>query len=127
MNKVIFAIDNNTDLHRVARFMRFIDECRAMNRIEGKFEMAIGMWEGEMESSYMMDEADYRKLVVPSGYALDQVCVLVVEPSNKCYMEYPDGDVGYNLGVLTQVTPQEAMGMVGWTYILETKTYWAVI
>ena len=60
LNKIIFAIDNNTDFHTVAKFMRHIDTARAMGYMKGGIVMATGYWEGELEASYIMDEIDYR-------------------------------------------------------------------
>ena len=44
---VVFAIDNDKDLHTNARFLRYVDECQAMMKMKGKmqrlFVCAVGM------------------------------------------------------------------------------------
>ena len=59
MEYVIFAIDNNTDTHTVAKFMRHIDTKRALGAMKGRMVQAIGYWEGILEPSYIMRKDDY--------------------------------------------------------------------
>ena len=66
--KVCFAIDNNHDLHTVAKFTRFLDTYRALGALSGSVIQCVGFWEGELEPSYLMDRKDYDGWVKNSGY-----------------------------------------------------------
>ena len=125
LNKIIFAIDNDTNVHTVAKFMRHIDTARAMNTMKGAFIPCIGCYDGELESSYMMDERDYRRIVEPLGFTADQDCIMHVpaHPRQPCTLEYPTGGT-QSIGAMREVTALEALGLTAWTYVIETNTYW---
>jgi len=125
LNKIIFAIDNDLTVHAVAKFMRHIDTARAVGTMQGSFIPCIGCYDGELESSYMMDERDYRKLVEPFGFTADQVCIMHVPADTRqpCTLEYTTGGTK-SIGAMRDVTALEAMGLRAWTYVLETGMYW---
>ena len=124
LNKVIFAIDNNTDTHTVSKFLRYIDTIRAMHRINGPVVHCIGCWEGILEPSYMMDQIDYDNFVKRSGYVDAQECVMHVPGDTRqpCSLVYPNG-VTHSIGVMREVPADEALQATGWTYVMATSKY----
>ena len=124
-NTVIFAIDNNTDLHTVAKFMRHMDTAKAMHTLRGMFVQCIGMYNGELEVSYMMEATDFIRLVKHTDYVKDQESVLYV-PSNvkqPCSLVYTEGDYTVSLPPMRQVSSAEAMRCNSWTYVPQTNKY----
>jgi hypothetical protein len=125
LNKIIFAIDNDTDVHAVAKFMRHIDTARAVGTLKGSFVPCIGCYDGVLESSYMMDERDYRKLVEPLGFTDKQECIMHVPADTRqpCTIEF-DANSNAPLGPLRKITAQVALQSRAWTYVIKTDTYW---
>ena len=126
--KVIFAIDNNTDVHAVAKFMRHIDTCRAMNTLKGSFTQCIGYWDGILEPSYMMDKVDYDKLVLPLGFTQGQDCVLVVPGDTRqpCHLEFPNDDP-LVVGRMVEISKDEAKTANAWTFVQSTGKYFTTV
>jgi hypothetical protein len=83
MDYVIFAIDNNTDTHTVAKFMRLIDTKHVMGEMSGTMVQAIGYWEGILETSYIMRKDDYISIVLPAGYTKEQEAVMIAPASRN--------------------------------------------
>lgn len=125
LNKIIFAIDNDTDVHAVAKFLHHIDVARAVGTLKGSFVPCIGCYDGMMESSYMMDERDYRNLVESIGVTAKQECIMHVPADTRqpCTLEYQEGRT-QTIGAMRQVQPHDALGLTAWTYVIETSTYW---
>ena len=125
LNKIIFAIDNNTDTHAVAKFLRHIDTCRAMNTLKGRFVHCIGCYNGVMEPSYMMDERDYRQLVERVGYTAWQESILHVpgDVRQPCTLEFLSGEPHVSLGAMREISAAEAMQCTSWTYVMATNKY----
>jgi hypothetical protein len=125
--KVIFAIDGNTDTHIVAKFMRLMDTRRALGDLQGRVVQCIGMWtDGEgrrhMEPSYMVDARDYYQIVKPSGYVDHQECALKVPGDTRkpCTLEFPSG-VTFGLKPMREIGGPD--GVTDWTYVIETGRY----
>lgn len=128
LNKIIFAIDNNHDLRTVARFMRQMDTCRAMNILKGSFVSCIGMYKGVLEPSYMMDEKDFRDVVQKTHYLLKQESILHVPADTRqpCTLEYlEDGVPDVTIESMREVSPALAMTLSSWTYVIETNKYFS--
>ena len=126
LNKVIFAIDGNATTYAVAKFMRHIDTARAMGTLKGPFVQCIGMYDGELEPSYMMDELDYLKLVAPMRFTKDQESILWVPGDTRqpCTLVCLTGYTSYAvLGPMREVTALEAFGLTAWTYVQATGKY----
>jgi hypothetical protein len=129
LNKIIFAIDKSTDLHAVAKFMRHMDTARAMGTMKGSFTQCVGMYAGLLEPSYMVDEVDYRKVVVPLGVCDGQESVMHVPADTRqpCTLEFTHHDeinpVFMGIGPLHEVTAFKALSLKAWTYVLETGKY----
>ena len=78
METTVFSIDNANDLHTLSKFLRHIDTQRAMGKLVGAVELAIGAYQGEMEYSFIMLSVDYNKHVKDSGYVDNQECIMLV-------------------------------------------------
>ena len=127
LEKVIFAIDNNADLHTVARFTRHLDTQRALGKLQGDVVACIGQWTDpyghpHLEPSYMMDRADYDAFVASSGYVDKQDCVLVIPGDTRqpCALLFPCGTTE-GLGPMKRIT--NLVGVRDWTYVMATKEY----
>lgn len=122
-NTVIFAIDDNTDLHTVAKFMRHMDTAKAVHKLRGMFVQCIGMYNGVLEPAYMMNERDYRQLVATTGYVAQQDCILLVprDVRQPCTLEFPDHQ--FAIGPMREVSAAEAMQCSSWTYVQVTNKY----
>lgn len=119
LEKVVFAIDANTNVHAVAKFLRQVDTLRAMNKIKPVVQ-CIGMWENVLEASYMMDKVDYDTHIAGNGYADRQECILVVAGDTRqpCHLAFLDGSTA-SVGPMVEIE-----GPVGnWTYVPATNKY----
>ena len=119
LEKVVFAIDNNTDTHVVAKFLRHVDTLRAMGTI-APIVQCIGNWENVLEVSYMMDLKDFDKHVLSYGFTREQECILVVAGDTRqpCHLRFPDGSTK-SVGPMVEID-----GPIGnWTYVPATNKY----
>lgn len=126
---VIFAIDNDADLHTNAKFLRHVDEQRAMMKMNGTMQLCIGSYKGKLERSYIMRWDDFMEHVADSGYVDKQESVLILRDGayGKTYasLKYNDGsDDELNLGVLKPVTAYNAMLEAAWTYRPDLDQYY---
>lgn len=119
LEKVVFAIDDNWNVHTVAKFLRHVDTLRAMGKIKPVVQ-CIGNWENVLEVSYMMDLKDFDKHVVPFGFVDGQECVLVVAGDTRqpCHLRFPTGHTVI-VGPMVEID-----GPTGnWTYVPATNKY----
>lgn len=116
--QVIFAIDDGHDLRTRKKFLRWIDSLIATNKIE-YCSQCIGMWEGKLETSYLIRREDFYKYIEQSVWVEKQVCFLHVpgDVRQPCHLQMSDG-LFVPLG-----TMKEGKGKLGWTYVEETETY----
>ena len=126
MSFVIFSIDNVSDTHTLAKFLRHIDTQSAMQKMRGKMAHCVGMWEGVLEPSFIMTLQDFNDHVKPHGFVDNQVCVMEClgkDDRQPCDLVYRDGK-RENKGRLVNVDAEEAMRHKGWTYRLDTGLYY---
>ena len=119
LEKVVFAIDDNWNVHTVAKFLRHVDTLRAMGKIKPVVQ-CIGNWEGVLEVSYMMNLKDFDKHVVPYGFVEGQEAVLVVAGDTRqpCHIRFPTGHT-VSVGPMVEID-----GPIGnWTYVPATNKY----
>jgi hypothetical protein len=126
-NKVLFAIDGNTDTHRVAKFMRHIDTYRAMGKLQGSIVHCIGSWTYDggwthLEPSFLMDAKDYYEVVKPFGFTDNQVCVLEVPGDTRqpCTLIREDGS---QQTLRPMCETKEPRSYNNWTYVQATGKY----
>lgn len=125
---IVFAIDNDKDLHTNARFLRYVDECQAMMKMKGKMQLCIGCYFGELERSYIMLREDFDDWVRQSGYVDEQESFMLVENGHKgsmfAYLQFADGREE-SLGQLLEVPPSTALRGYAWTYRPDMDKYFA--
>lgn len=86
----IFAIDNNHDLHTTAKFLRYLDTLRAMNKLKGEVQLCVGMWENSLEPSYIMNEEDFNSYVRNSSYVENQKELFYTEELNLTECDFKE-------------------------------------
>lgn len=131
-NYVIFAIDNDNDLHTVSKFLRHVDTQRALGNIKGTLKPCIGSYKGQMENSYIMRLDDFDLVVSGSGYVDNQESILLVEEGHRgvLYGTLLFSSISMKdqpLGILRAVPPERAMTHDGWTYRPDLDTYYVVV
>jgi len=124
LNKICFSIDNNTNVHETAKFLRLMDTQRALGKMQGTIVLCIGSYEGLMEPSYIVNEKDFYDIVEPSGYvnAQDSVLSIPGDTRQPCTLKYYDGGV-YIVGAMVRVHKDEVPHLNSWTYVQATQQY----
>jgi hypothetical protein len=134
---VVFAIDNDNDLHTNARFLRYVDELRAMSKMDGTMQLCIGSYLGQMERSYIVTFSDFIEHIMDSGYVDKQESVMVLRDGyyGKVYATLKFNNYGYDmedgrgdmlLGILKAVDKDDALAEYGWTYRPDLNQYYVV-
>ena len=121
LEKIIFAIDDDTNVHTVAKFMRHVDTQRAMGRM-APMQMLIGCYDGVLEKSYMINASDIDHV---NAFIQDQVCVMRVpgDVRQPCCLVYANGETEV-LGAMREVSAAEAIrSHKGWTYSIDQGKY----
>lgn len=120
--KVLFAIDDNIDTRVVARFLRMMATKLAMNIIDKDMQHCIGMWEGHLEPSYLMDRDAFEDVVRGSGYVDNQICFLVIpgDVRQPCVLDNKDGSTTV-VGPMRPIS--DAAAATNWTYNISTGGY----
>jgi hypothetical protein len=124
LNKICFAIDNCSNLHETAKFLRLMDTQRALGKMQGTMVLCIGSYEGLLEPSYIVNEKDFYDIVEPSGYVNEQDCVLEIPGDTRqpCTLKYYDGGT-YSVGPMKRVHKDEVPYLNSWTYVQATQQY----
>ena len=133
---VIFAIDNDNDLHTNAKFLRYMDEREVMGKTKGKMQLCIGSYKGKLERSYIVRWDDFMEHIAESGYVDNQESILILRDGyyGKVYatLKFNNDDgkfpnVGHNdlfLGVFKPITAHDAQYEEAWTYRPDTDQYY---
>lgn len=128
MKYTIFSVDNFTDLHTLAKFLRLVDTKHMMGEMNGTMKPLVGSYKGKLEYSFIMRTDDFFKHVANSGYVDKQECIMQVSECNKkyCQLVYPNGDEEY-LGCMTSERGKGLVNKVeGFSYNIEQDTYYTV-
>ena len=125
---VIFAIDNDNDLHTVSKFMRHVDTQKAMGKMRGTLKPCIGSYKGKLENSYIVTLEDFKQHVKKSGYIDNQESVLLLEDGHRGVtygtLIYAGFDKDVPLGIMRAVSKDKAVTYDAWTYRPELDTYY---
>ncbi len=127
MPYVIFSIDNVSDTHALAKFLRHIDTQSAMQKMRGNMVHCIGYWEGTLEPSFIMTLQDFTDHVKPFGFIDNQFCVMECNGKDSrqpCSLVYPDGR-RETIGPMVEVSAADAMRLDAWTYRMDLGKYFA--
>jgi hypothetical protein len=133
---VIFAIDNDNDVHTNAKFLRYVDEREVMGKTKGKMKLCIGSYKGKLERSYIMRWDDFMEHIAESGYVDNQESILILRDGyygkvyatlkfNNDESKFPN--VGYDdlfLGEFKSIPSNEAQYEEAWTYRPDLDTYY---
>jgi len=138
---VIFAIDNDDNVHTNAKFLRYVDEREVMGKTKGKMKLCIGSYKGKLERSYIMRWDDFMEHIAESGYVDKQESILILRDGyygkvyatlkfNSAYnsdwpAEFPN--VGYDdlfLGEFKSIPASEAQYEEAWTYRPDLDQYY---
>ena len=113
LERIIFAIDNDGDLHTNAKFLRHVDTKRAMNNMH-PMELCVGFYGGKIERSYMILAKDFHHVF---DYVKGQESVLRVPGDTRqpCTLEFLATGEVVSVGRMQQVTQPQAY-MDAWTY-----------
>jgi hypothetical protein len=133
---VIFAIDNDDNVHTNAKFLRYVDEREVMGKTKGKMKLCIGSYKGKLERSYIMRWDDFMEHIAESGYVDKQESILILRDGyygkvyatlkfNNDESKFPN--VGYDdlfLGEFKSIPSNEAQYEEAWTYRPDLDTYY---
>lgn len=114
LERIIFAIDNDTDVRINARFLRHMDNQRALGYMH-PMELCLGFYKGKLERSYMVFAKDFH-------YAWDfvkgQESILRVPGDTRqpCSLEFLATGERVSVGCMREVTQHEACVYEAWTY-----------
>jgi hypothetical protein len=114
LERIIFAIDNDTDAHVVAKFLRHVDTKRAMMQMQ-PVELCVGCYKGALERSYMVLAKDFHHV---ADFVKNQESILRVPGDTRqpCVLEYLEGGSVVPLGPMRRVSASEALVQDAWTY-----------
>lgn len=129
MAVVIFSIDNASDPRTLRKFIKMVDDLKAVGKLQGDFKVCFGMWKGTMEQSFLMCEEDFYQYVWESDWVESQEAFMSVEVGPKgnqsAYLLYSNAETEY-MGELKEVSFKEAAKHDGWTYRPDLGLYWIV-
>jgi hypothetical protein len=124
MDYVIFSIDNDYDLHTKAKFLREMDTLRAMGKLEGNVSLAIGSYEGALEDSYIVTEADFHTHIKDSLFVANQDTFLYVGGDRRMpYLLVNKGGEVLKTGRLVSKDYVPTF-VENYTYRPDLKLYW---
>jgi len=133
---VIFAIDNDDDVHTNAKFLRYVDEREVMGKTKGKMKLCIGSYKGKLERSYIMRWDDFMEHIAESGYVDNQESILILRDGyygkvyatlkfNNDESKFPNvGNDDLFLGEFKSIPSNEAQYEEAWTYRPDLDTYY---
>jgi len=135
MAYTIFSIDNVSDVHTLAKFMRHVDTLEAISRTKGRTKTCIGSYKGVLEYSFIMLTTDFNEHIIPMGWVDNQESVLHIYPEKSgrfstFIRENPIGTDNLSehyLGVMQEVSKKEALVLDGWTYRPDLDVYYGVM
>lgn len=126
MKYTIFSIDNPTDWHQMAKFMRYVDTIRVLQKLKGNIIQCIGSWENKLEHSFICLSEDFEKFIIDSKYVDNQEYVLLVSQNKKqfAYLKNLKTEEITSIGRLRQVSKKEALSLPCWTYRPDLDLYY---
>lgn len=130
MSTIIFSINeqgSGPNYRARKQFLRHIDNLRALGKMKGEFRTAVlCQRQGSLASlrpAYLMDREDYRKNVMPGGWALptamqlDQLALTEINPATL----HARGDA-------SMLMPCGGVMPAGeWLYLDDPGEFWAII
>ena len=113
----IFEIDNDSDAHTVAKFLRYMDTKRAEGKLQNELILAHGCYKGQMATSYIVTDGDFHKFIKGSKWVERQESFLHVDQVDMvATLIYNDNEEHEVLGQFVATSKQDAMDQEAWTY-----------
>ncbi len=126
-NYVLFSIDNVTNTHTLAKFLRHMDTQIVMGKTQGYLVQCVGSYKGKMEASFILNEKDYVDHVLPLEFTNKQESVLYLDGDDGWLATSYDpflGEATDILGYMEQVSKKKALKSDGFTYRPDLNAYW---
>ena len=124
----IFALDNGSDPYVQYRFMKRVNELKALTQIK-PVRMCIGSWMNELEYSYCLRKQDFDRYFLEGTFVRNQECVMQLHPVNPrnpnrlhAYLDWKNGEKE-NLGQLQEIGKEYTDLHESWTYFCDTGKY----
>jgi hypothetical protein len=114
LERIIFAIDSDSDPHVNAKFLRHVDTQRALGNMS-PVSLCMGSYNGVMERSYMVLAKDFQHV---QDYVTGQESILRVpgDVRQPCVLEFLGSGERVPLSAMRKVDSKEAMMHDAWTY-----------
>lgn len=127
MKYTIFSIDNPTNWHQMAKFMRYIDSLNALQKLKGNVIQCIGFGQNKLEHSFLCLTEDFNTYVAPTSYVDNQSCVLQIPSDRNAESVIVDLLKGTttSIGVMQQIFKKEVVNHSNWTYRPDLNIYFS--
>lgn len=125
---VIFSIDPK-DMYETMKFYRHACDLKAGGKMVGKIIPCIGGYEGQLEQSFAVAEADFFRHFFQSPFCLKQKTFMSVLTSGKhqiAQIEDWQTEEVLTKGRLEEVTMKKAFKSKGFTYRPDMNAYWVL-
>lgn len=123
---VIFSIDPK-DMYETMKFYRHACDLKAGGKMLGKIIPCLSMYEGELEQSFLVKEADFFRHFFQSQYCMNQDTFMTVSTSGKHQIARIEDwytEEVLTKGRLEEVTMKKAFKSKGFTYRPDMNAYW---
>ena len=126
---VVFALDNGADPYVQYKFMKRVNELKALGNIKENVRLCVGSWMNELEYSYCLRKQDFDRYFIEGSFVVNQECFMQLHPVNPrnpkrlhAYLDWK-GVGAENLGQLLEVNKEDADCLESWTYFCDTGKY----
>lgn len=128
--QVIFAIDNQKDIHALAKAIHTLDVLRAAH-VKGPIVPCLGYYDGQLEYSFMVERKQWDDTIHKSmlPWVKDQKSFLYVPHDVRlsCRLYFPAEDTWVMVGRMVEITEPEMSMFDSWTYVIETGRYFTTV
>ena len=119
---IIFSVDK-VDLDHKHNVMARIQAENDMIRMGIKFEVVLGVYQGNEETSYIVTDMSKAKAVIGMALDFNQDSILLRDNENNCTLKFFDGRPMQSIGKLNEVSVDQAMASNAYTYSYSLKKY----
>lgn len=125
---VIFSVDNASNLHHLAKAIRYLDTIQAMNK-GVNIILCHGAYKGSLEASFMCTREVFDTYVKGCHFVANQESFLFFEEGHRGRMYGTIETLGGELlssGHIREVSKADAQSYEGWTYRPDLDKYWVL-
>lgn len=119
---IIFSVDK-ADYDHKHNVMARIQACNDMHRMGIKFEVVLGVYQGDEETSYIVTDMSKVPIILGMAKKFSQESVLLRDNENNCTLKFFDGRPMQSIGKLNEVSVEQAMASNAYTYSYSLKKY----